>query len=117
MADYITQIYDSSVTPPKYRDVADAQARKNILYYTTSTGTSNSASGEILRFPASGSSTDININTVLLNISFSDPSKVTSNISWESITDNDTTGAGHISIKAVCSAVITAYVTLGRKGN
>ena len=103
----VSQIYDTS--DGVWRDVADAQARKNILYYTNQT-VSSATSAQILRIPASGTNSDITTDTVLLNITFTNPSYITSNISWTSY-------AGYITFTGTCTAQTSANVTLGRKGN
>lgn len=103
----VSQIYDTD--SGVWRDVADAQARKNILYYT-GVSVSSGTNSQIMRIPSSGSSSDITTDTVVLNITFTSPSYITSNISWHSY-------AGYITFTGTCTAVTTANVTLGRKGN
>ena len=104
----VSQIYDTD--SGVWRDVADAQARKNILYYTGQT-VSIGTNSQIMRIPASGEDSDINANTVVLSITFSDPSYIASNISWTSY------DAGHVIFTGICTAVTSANVILGRKGN
>lgn len=103
----VSQIYDTE--SGVWRDVADAQARKNILYYTNQT-VSSATNAQIMRIPASETSTDITTDTVVLDITFNDPSVITSDISWTSY-------AGYILFTGTCTAVTSANVVLGRKGN
>ena len=103
----VSQIYDTE--SGVWRPVADTQARKNILYYTNvsvSTGTNS----QIMRIPASGTNSDITTDTVVLNITFNSPSNITSGISWTSY-------AGYVTFTGTCTAVTSANVILGRKGN
>lgn len=104
----VSQIYDTE--SGVWRDIADAQARKNILYYTNQT-VSSATNAQIMRIPASGESSDINANTVVLSITFNNPSYITSNISWTSY------AAGHVIFTGTCTAVTSANVVLGQKGN
>ena len=104
----VSQIYDTE--SGVWRDVADVQARKNILYYTNQT-VSAATSAQIMRIPASGENSDINADTVVLSITFDNPSYITSNISWTSY------DAGHVIFTGTCTAVTSANVILGRKGN
>ena len=103
----VSQIYDTD--SGVWRDVADAQARKNILYYTNQT-VSSATNAQIMRIPASGTNTDITTDTVVLDITFNNPSYITSNISWTSY-------AGYVTFTGTCTAVTSANVILGRKGN
>ena len=103
----VSQIYDTE--SGVWRDVADAQARKNILYYANQT-VSSATNAQIMRIPASGTSTDITTDTVVLNITFNNPSVITSDISWTSY-------AGYILFTGTCTTVTSANVVLGRKGN
>lgn len=103
----VSQIYDTD--SGVWRDVADAQARKNILYYTNQT-VSVATNAQIMRIPASGTSTDITTDTVVLDITFDDPSVITSDVSWTSY-------AGYILFTGTCTIVTSANVVLGRKGN
>lgn len=103
----VSQIYDTE--SGVWRDVADAQARKNILYYTNQT-VSAATNAQIMRIPASGTNTDITTDTVVLNVTFNNPSYITSNISWTSY-------AGYVTFTGTCTAVTSANVILGRKGN
>ena len=103
----VSQIYDTE--SGVWRDVADAQARKNILYYANQT-VSSATNAQIMRIPASGISTDITTDTVVLDITFNNPSVITSDISWTSY-------AGYITFNGTCTAATTANVTLGQKGN
>lgn len=103
----VSQIYDTE--SGVWRDIADAQARKNILYYTNQT-VSAATSAQIMRIPASGTNSDITTDTVVLNITFDNPSYITSGISWTSY-------AGYVTFTGTCTAVTSANVILGRKGN
>lgn len=103
----VSQIYDTE--SGVWRDVADAQARKNILYYTNQT-VSSATNAQIMRIPASGTSTDITTDTVVLDITFGNPSAITSDVSWTSY-------AGYILFTGTCTIVTSANVVLGRKGN
>ena len=52
----------------------------------------------------------ITANTVVLECTFADPAYITSDVAWTSY-------AGYISFTGTCTAVTTANVTLGQKGN
>ena len=104
----VSQIYDTE--SGVWRDVADATARKNILYYTNQT-VSVATSAQIMRIPASGTDSDITADTVVLECTFDNPSYITSNVSWTSYDD------GYITFSGTCTAVTRANVVLGRKGN
>lgn len=106
MAD-VSQIYDTG--SGVWRDVADATARKNVLYYTNQT-VSVATNAQIMRIPASGTDSDITTDTVVLDISFNKPSYIASDISWTSY-------AGYVTFTGTCTAVTSANVILGRKGN
>lgn len=103
----VSQIYDTD--SGVWRDVADTQARKNILYYTN-VSVSIGTNSQIMRIPASGTNSDITTDTVVLNITFNYPRYITSDISWTSY-------AGYVTFTGTCTAVISANVVLGRKGN
>ena len=78
---------------------------KEILYFSAQTvGAANNA--EIFRITDDAISTD----TVVLGCVFADPAYITSDVSWESF-------VGYIIFTGTCTAVTTADVTLGRKGN
>jgi hypothetical protein len=103
----VSQIYDTD--SGVWRDVVDTTARKNILYYT-GVSVSSGTSTQIMRIPASGTNSDITTDTVVLNITFNNPSYITSGISWRSY-------AGYVTFTGTCTAVTSANVILGRKGN
>lgn len=103
----VSQIYDTE--SGVWRDIADATARKNILYYTNQT-VSVATSAQIMRIPASGTNSNITADTVVLECTFANPSYITSNVSWTSYN-------GYITFSGTCSAATSANVVLGRKGN
>jgi len=103
----VSQIYDTE--SGVWRDVADATARKNVLYYTNQT-VSVATSAQIMRIPASGTSSDITDDTVVLECTFANPSYIASDVSWTSYD-------GYITFSGTCTAVTSANVVLGRKGN
>lgn len=111
MAD-VSKIYDTN--SGVWRDVADTQARKNILYFSSSGNnamTVNVGSNtQIGRIPASGTNSLITTDTVVLSCVFADPSKITSNVTWTSYN-------GYVTFTGTCTAVTSANVILGRKGN
>ena len=71
---------------------------------------SAATSAQIMRIPASGTSNDINTDTVVLEITFASPSSITSGVAWESFD-------GYITFTGTCTAATTANVTVGQKGN
>lgn len=87
---------------------------QKLLYF--SSGGNNAMSvnvatnAEIGRIPASGTSSLITTDTVVLECVFANPSYITSNVSWTSYN-------GYVSFSGTCTAVTTANVLLGRKGN
>lgn len=103
----VSKIYDTS--DGVWRNVADATARKNVLYYTNQT-VSVATSAQIMRIPASDTDSDITADTVVLACTFANPSYVTSDVSWTSYD-------GYITFSGTCTAVTSANVVLGRKGN
>lgn len=103
----VSQIYDTE--SGVWRDVADATARKNILYYTNQT-VSVATNEQIMRIPASNTDSDITADTVVLACTFANPSYITSGVRWTSYD-------GYITFSGTCTAVTSANVLLGRKGN
>lgn len=85
------------------------EVSKQIQYFYEQT-VNVATSAEILRIPASGTSNNINTDTVLVNISYANPSAIASGVSWKSYD-------GYISFSGTCTASTTANVTLGQKGN
>lgn len=81
---------------------------QNDLYYTVTT--SAVTSGEIMRVPSGGTSTNITADTVVASCVFADPSKITSDVTWTSY-------AGYVAFTGTCTAATTAYVTLIKKSN
>ena len=103
----VSKIYDTS--DGVWRDVADATARQNIKYYYQQS-VSAASSAQIMRIPASGTDSGITTDTVVLECTFAAPANITSDITWTSY-------AGYITFTGTCTAVTTANVTLGQKGN
>ena len=97
-----------SNNPVKSSGIYDAFA-KEILYYDL-VNVSAASNAQIMRIPASGSDSKITANTVLLDCTFSDPSKITSDITWNSY-------SGYMTFSGTCTTATTAKVTLGTKGN
>ena len=104
----VSQIYDTD--SGVWRDVADAQARKNILYYDNVSVARSLTSAQIMRIPATGTDTNITTDTVVLDCVFTVPSYIGSNIGWESFD-------GYVSFTGICDVATSAKVVLGRKGN
>lgn len=98
----------------EWGDAVDSVARQSILYY--STGSSNAmtvnvaTNAQIGRIPASGTDSKITSDHVLLEITFANPSAITSGVSWHSYD-------GYITFSGTCTTATTANVTLGKKGN
>ena len=85
------------------------EVAKQIQYFyqqAVSTGTS----AQIMRIPASGTNNNINTDTVVLSIEWANPSAITSGVAWESFD-------GYITFVGTCTAVTTANVAVGQKGN
>lgn len=103
----VSQIYDTN--SGIWRDVADAQARKNILYYNDQNVNVNT-NAQIIRIPASGTDSKITTNTVLLRCDFASSPSVHAVYNWQSFN-------GYFVITGTCTSATTANVTLGQKGN
>ena len=97
-----------SSNPVKSSGIYDA-FEKEILYFDL-VNVSASSNAQIMRIPATGSDSRITDNTVLLDCTFSDPSKITSDITWNSY-------SGYITFSGTCTSATTAKITLGTKGN
>lgn len=114
MADYKKiRIVDQSGTQLEEVNVKDEQARndleKKVLYYQNQ-AVSVATSAQIMRIPASGTSTLITTNTVVLECTFADPANIVSDVTWTSY-------AGYITFTGTCTAATTANVVLGSKSN
>lgn len=87
---------------------------EGILYYSSAGGnamTVNAATNaQIGRIPASGTTTKITTDTVVLNIEFANPAAITSKVTWTSYN-------GYITFSGTCTSATTANVILGQKGN
>ena len=81
---------------------------ESTLYYTSQAVSAQTSGGQIMRIPASSTDDDITTDTVVLECTFADPSKVTSSVSWQSY-------AGYITFTGTTTGSTTANVTLGRK--
>ena len=71
---------------------------------------SAATSAQIMRIPASGTSNDINTDTVVMNVEWANPSAITSGVAWKSFD-------GYITFTGTCTTATTANVTVGQKGN
>ena len=85
-----------------------ALAAKVLYYANQAVNVANNA--QIMRIPSSGTDPNISIDTVVLECTFANASRVTSNITWTSYT-------GYIVFVGTCTAATTANVTIGQKGN
>ena len=98
----------SSNNPVKSSGIYDAFA-KEILYFDL-VNVSASSNTIIMRIPEAGSDSRISADTVVLGCTFSDPTKIMSDITWRSF-------SGYVTFQGTCTAQITAKITLGTKGN
>ena len=81
-----------------------------ILYFNNQAVSASATTGQIMRIPASGTNSAITTDTVVLECVFSNPSSITSDVSWQSY-------SGYITFTGTSRAATTANVTLGTKGN
>lgn len=86
-----------------------AALNKEISYYSQQNVTTGTSS-QIMRIPASGTSSFISENTVVLECVFANPAAITSDVTWTSY-------SGYIVFSGTCTAATTANVTLGTKNN
>lgn len=70
----------------------------------------SATTGQIMRIPASGSNSNINANTVVLECNFVNPSAISTDVTWTSY-------SGYIVFNGTCTSATTANVTLGQKNN
>lgn len=78
--------------------------------YFTGQSVSAATNAQIMRIPSSGTDSRITADTVVLECTYADPSKITSNVTWNSYD-------GYITFIGTCTAGTSANVTLGQKGN
>ena len=84
------------------------QSKKIQYFYQQVVSAATSA--QIMRIPASGTSNDINTDTVLVRVEWANPSVITSGVAWKSFD-------GYITFTGTCTTATTANVVLGQKGN
>ena len=85
------------------------EVAKQIQYFYEQV-VSAATSAQIMRIPASGTSNDINTDTVVMNVEWANPSAITSGVAWKSFD-------GYITFTGTCTTATTANVTVGQKGN
>ena len=108
MAD-ISKIKVNNTTYNIKDEIARNSLATKVLYYA-SQGVNVATSAQILRIPASGTDANISTDTVVLDCTFEDPDYIKSDVSWTSYT-------GYVTFVGSCTAVTTANVILGQKGN
>lgn len=81
---------------------------KILYYYQQSVSVATSA--QMMRIPASGTSSAITTNTVVLECVFANPERITSDVTWTSYN-------GYITFSGTCVTATTANVVVGIKGN
>lgn len=88
---------------------AKADLANEIMYFTSQT-VSVASSAQIMRIPASGTNPNITTDTIVLSCIFADPTKITSDVNWQSY-------SGYVTFTGTCTSATTAEVILGQKGN
>lgn len=98
----------SSVNPVTSGGVKSYVDGKILYYYQQAVSVATSA--QMMRIPASGTSSAITTDTVVLECVFANPARITSDVTWTSYD-------GYITFSGTCVTATTANVVVGVKGN